>query len=481
VRRWSISPRAISLSALLTLLIGLACFQVTTRTTSGFLVWSDGLAYFLYARALVLEGHSDITEGYDALDKLYPADPKSSSNVMDSIRVNASRNPDTGRIFTPWPIGAGVVMAPFYALGYATERLVAPMVGRPPNSFGLIPQYFFGFGSLVFGLLGFWATLLCCRKVAETKRAYFAALGTILGGPAVFYIFINPTMAHAMSFGLVALLTLWWWRQWSEGTRPASFAILGLLLGVLISIRLQNVIFGILLAALLLLEVRRSSWFRALVIGLCGALAASVPLLVQILHSSLYGPPKAALSLQAGGLLMIGNYPLHLKSPYFFDVLFSCRHGAFYWAPVLALGLIGLIWATRRDAWPWVFLITIFCHVYLIGGLGISDLSGRAVVFDTSNWNEHWKGGTSFGMRYLTECTPFFAVGLTALMQATGKRTTADWWWRAALLLFVVWNGLLMLAYGLNTVSRSYCVTYVEMATGVGQALARGAAALFGG
>jgi hypothetical protein len=471
--RWIISPRALALSALLTLLIGLAAFQVTTRTTSGFLVWSDGLAYFLYSRALVLEGHSDITEGYETLDKLYPADSKSGSRVMDSIRVNVGRNPNTGRIFTAWPIGAGVVMAPFYALGYVAERVVAAAMGRAPNSFGIIPQYFFGLGSLVFGWLGFWATFLCCRNVARANWAYLASLGIILGGPAVFYIFVNPTMAHAMSFGLVALLTLWWWQQWNEGTEPKRFAVLALLLGVLISIRLQNAVFGVLPAALLLLEVRRSSWYKALVTALCGAATASIPLLVQVLHSSFYGPPKAAaLTLQSGGLLMIGNYPLDLKSPYFLDVLFSCRHGALHWAPILALGLIGLAWAGRRDAWPWILLITIFCHVYLIGGLGISDLSGRAATFDSNNWNEHWKGGTSFGMRYLTECTPFFAVGLAGLMQATGRRIATQWW-GAVLILFVVWNGMLILAYGLGTVSHTSCVTYPEMAAGVGQALSK--------
>lgn len=476
----SFSKRTLWISVLITLVFGLASFRVTTWSTSGFLVWSDGVAYFLFARSLVLDGNSDITNEFEELDKLKPANSKSGTNLMDSIRVNTRYNLKTGRIYTPWPVGAGVVMAPFYAVGYLTERIVAAVSGRAPNSYGVIPQYFFGFGSLAFGLLGFWATFLCCRQIAGANWAYLGSLGAVLAGPAVFYIFVNPTMAHAMSFGLVALLTLLWWRQWNDGTRPAPFALLGLLLGVLISIRLQNGIFGILLAALLLLEVRRSSLLKALAAGLCGALAASVPLLVQVLHSSFYGPPKASLSLQPGGLLMIGNYPLHLKSPYFFEVLFSCRHGAFYWAPVLAIGLIGLIWVARRNAWPWVFLITIFCHVYLIGGLGISDLSGGAAVFDTSNWNEHWKGGTSFGMRYLTECTPFFAVGLAGLMQATGRRIAMHWW-GAVLMLFVAWNGLLILAYGLNTVSRSYCVTYLEMTTGVGQALTKIAGAVFGG
>jgi len=41
------------------------------------------------------------------------------------------------------------------------------------------------------------------------------------------------------------------------------------------------------------------------------------------------------------------------------------------------------------------------------------------------------------------------------------------------LMLFVAWNGLLILAYGLGTVSHSSCVTYPEMVAGVGQALSK--------
>lgn len=475
----SFSLRVLGISVLITLLVGMASFRVTTWSTSGFLVWSDGVAYFLYARSLVLDGNSDITNEFEELDKLKPATSKSGSNLMDSIRVNTRHNPETGRVYTPWPVGAGVVMAPFYAIGYVAERLVAAVSGRAPNSYGVIPQYFFGFGSLAFGLLGFWASFLCCREVAGAKWSYMGSLGAVLAGPAVFYIFVNPTMAHAMSFGLGAQLTLLWWRQWKVGATPGRFALLGLLLGLLISIRFQNVIFGILPAALLLREVRRSTWPNVAVTGFGGALAASVPLMLQVLHSHLYGPPKTTLSLDSSGVLMVGNYPIHLKSPFFLDVLFSCRHGAFHWAPVLAIGLVGIIWAARRETWAWVFLLTFLCHVYLIGGLGIADFSGSSANFDTSNWNDHWKGGTSFGMRYLTECTPFFAVGLTTLLRDTGRKI-GDLWWAGLLTVLVGWNSLLILAYGLGTVSRFSCVTYGEMVTGVGQALAKVVGALTG-
>ena len=465
------SKRYLWLSILATLVIGLVAFRVTVSTTGGFLVWSDGLAYFFHARSLVLDGNSDITNEFDEFDRRYPIGSNNSS-VMDSMRMNTVRNAATGRIVSPWPVGMGLVTTPFYALGFATESMVAALQGREPDSYGIIPQYFFGFGSIAFGLLGFWATYLCCRQVAGEGKSYLAALSTLLAGPAVFYIFVNPSMAHAVSFGLVAVLILLWWRQWMTGTGVKAILLPAFILGLLVTIRLQNVLFGVLLVALVMRELWRGGWLRASASAIAGLAACAIPLTALAFHSALYGPPNAKLSLQEGGLLMIGSYPVHLKSPFFMDVLFSCRHGAFHWAPIFALGALGLLWAARRESWALVLLLVIALQVYLIGGIGIADPSGRLTTFDPTDWNNHWKGGTSFGMRYLTECTPLFAVGLVALLNLS-RTSMAALRWRVGLSILVVWNGLLILAYGLNTVSRSYCVTYSDMGLGVTQALTK--------
>ena len=459
------------LSLVVTLVVGLVTFRVTTSTTSGFLVWSDGLAYFFHARSLVVDGNTDITNEFEEFDRRYPVGQKKSS-VMDSIRLNVSRNVATGRLVSPWPIGMGLLLAPFYAIGLAVESILASAQGRSPDSYGIIPQYFFGFGSLAFGLLGFWATYLCCCEVSDRLRSSLAASAAVLGGPAVFYIFVNPSMAHAVSFGITSALVLIWWRQWSIGAQPRVMLLLGFLLGLLVTIRLQNAIFGILLAILVVREISRGGWKKSLSLGIAGLVACAIPMIALALHSIAYGPTQSTFALQPGGILMLGNYPVNLKSPYFFDALFSCRHGAFHWAPVFALGTIGLILALRREA-RFIALFSVFVlQVYLIGGIGIADANGRPATFDLSNWNEHWKGGASFGMRYLTECTPIFALGLASLLNVF-RMSIAPMISAIGLSVLVMWNGLLVLAYGLNTVSRSYCVTYGEMWGGVGKALGK--------
>jgi len=453
--------RNLFFSAILTLCLGLAAFSVTNWTTSGMLVWSDGVAYFLYSRSLVIDFDTDLTNDYESIA------PRYSSRALESLEANLRYTPDGDRVVVPWPPGNGLVMAPFYAAGYAVEILASSVSNRPPDSYGIIPQFFFGIGALAYGLLGFWATFYICKDFANAGAACLASLSTFFAGTAVFYVFLNPSMAHASSFGLVSLLSLLWFRQWRDGISLKAFSAFSFLIGILITIRYQNVIFGLLALPLLVRHISRTQDIRLIHLVLSG-LVGLIPLSLLVMHTANTASSDAQIVWAANGVLTIGKVPIDLKSPYFFDVLFSCRHGAFHWSPVFAIGTLGLIVAgAMRDARALVLLAILAAQVYLIGGLG---MLGSAAADGTSspNWDNHWAGGTSFGMRYLTECTPFFAFGLAKLSASTHR---LRWLLITGLFTLVCWNLLLVLAYGLNTVSRSYCVTYADMWKGIGDAL----------
>ena len=455
-------PRTFLFSAVLTFFLGLATFSVTHWTTSGMLVWSDGVAYFLYARSLIIDSDTDLTNDYESIADSY------SSQALESFEANLSYAPDGKQVVVPWPPGSGLIMAPFYAAGYAVELIAAIIADRPPDSYGIIPQFFFGIGALTYGLLGFWATFYICRDYANAGTACLGTLTAFSAGTAVFYVFLNPSMAHAASFGLVSLLTLLWFRQWHDGISLKLFAAFSLLLGLLITVRFQNIIFGLLALPLLVRHLssgQRISYVRLSLSGLLGL----APLSLLVLHTTNTPPGSDTQIAWANGVITIGEVPIDLKSPYFFDVLFACRHGAFHWSPVFAIGTLGLIVAAvRRDTRALALLTTLAAQVYLIGGLGMLG-SSAADGAASPNWNNHWAGGTSFGMRYLTECTPFFAFGVATLLSALTNRLR--WLLTTALFMLVCWNALLILAYGLNKVSRSYCVTYADMWRGIGDAL----------
>lgn len=442
--------------ATVAVVISLSAMLAGARHTGGFFVWSDGVAYFIYARSLVVDGDLNVTNEYQQLNARLPNDAK----VLGPLRRWATQRAD-GQIRMPWPAGTGVVLAPAYAMGLAVEIATARLHGRPPDTLGPIPQAFFALGSVLFAVVGLAGLVSLCRLVADPKRARVAAAAAVLCGPMLFYGLFNPSMAHAVSFALVVGLTHFWLQAWRSGTRYMDMVAVGSILGVAAVVRYQNALFAVLPVCLVLFDWRRAGFRRAASNAAVGMIATAVPIALLLIG-------QLELRTTESGTVVAASYPVDLTSPFFMNVLFSCRHGAFYWAPVLAVGAIGLIVASvRRTGWAMVMVIAVVVQAYLIGGLGLAT---DGEVVQSKNWLTHWSGAPSFGMRYLAECAPMFALGLAAILNDT-KRHIRMGVVIAVVTAFAAWNGLLVIAYGLDTITRSDCLPYTEMWSGIVRAM----------
>lgn len=468
--------KAVALSALLGAGVAALALPSLATQTGGWIVRGDGMAYFLYARALVLQGDADPTAGYRQLDARLPRDPE---GPMAALRFSVrSLHAGAGeRVVLPWPIGAGLAMAPFFAAGWGAEIVAARVAGRAPDAFGLVPQVAYAGGAVAYGLLAFWASYRTCRRLpgAGAGPAAGAVLALILASPAAFYVFLHPAMAHAPSLGLAAVLVLVWWRAWESAGAPAppaaglgGLAALGGLAGFLVLIRYQNVVFVLLPLALLLRLARRRGGAPALAVAMASgmmALGAAVPLAVAAVFLRRGGEPlfgAAGDGTAAAGSVTLAQNRFDLASPHFFDALLSCQHGAFYWTPVLALGAAALLWAAARHGWARPLGAVLAASVYLVGCLA---------------GGTNWSGDNAFGMRYLVESVPLLAPPLawaiTASRPAAPGRARTGWRgaWALSLLLLVAANGLLMLAFARRTIAHDRCVTWDEMAAGAARAL----------
>ena len=448
--------RQILLSAIITVALASVTFSLTERySQSRSVLKADGVIYFLYARSLVLDFDTDLTRDFEE------AKLRLGNEVVGPVTRYLVISPATGKTTFPFPIGVGVLMSPFYAAGYGAERLHSLLTSHPPDSFGKIPTTIYSLGSLVYTLLGFWATWSLCAKLVSPSSAYWSSLATTLAGLPVFYTFFHPTMAHAPSFAVASLLILLWWRRWTD--KAPGFGLLGLLLGILTTLRYQNVMFGVLPVCLIprCYSIRRPARLaRDLAIG---GLSFAAPVSLQLFHwIRTKGIPGGAIPVDGGSGLVLEQNAMDFASPHFLDALASCQHGLFYWTPVYLLGFAGLFWATRQARWPWAFLATILAHVYLIGTL-------------VEPYN--FSGGGLYGMRYLTECSPMMALGLAVLVDSGGKKVWLTCW-QVVLTLLIAWNALLIAAFSLRTISQNECVTFAEMVLGIGAMLGRILAAL---
>lgn len=455
--RESISSRTAAWSVALALTAGVCIFSLNSLVQDGSILRSDGIAYFMYARSIVLDRDTDLTPEYPEVLARFPG----SNPVTSSLLLYSHRVPETGKVVVPWPIGAGVVMAPFYAIGYAAEYVLAAVQHRPPDAYGVLPQYFFGLGSVLFGILAFWTALACCARLTNLQGATLATVSALLAGPAVFYIFFSPTMSHAVSLGLVGLVTWLWLRCWQDGSRRLFW--LGLLIGTIACIRYQNAVFGLMVLALVARDARRFGLGKGLRESAVAGAGMLIPVSLQAAHYVAMN--GASPGYRADGEFMVLNHiGINLTSPQISAVLFACNKGAFYWAPVMAVGFAGLVYAAWHHGWARVALATCVADVMLI-----SFLRHYGDTFDL---------GVSFGMRYLTECSVAVAMGVAALIGKTPS-PTARYSWIALGALLSVWNLLLIMAYVL-TIPRSGCVTFPQMASGMVQAVTE-VVALIGG
>ncbi len=357
-----------------------------------------------------------------------------------------------------WPLLA----LPGFLVAHALVRLgLAP---GPADGYG--EAYVAGATSmaLLLGLLGLWMLLRLAASLCGRGPAAALATFTLLGTPLFFYVLLDPSMSHAAGFCAATLFLHAWLRversqagaassQPAGGSRQTrDWALLGLAGGVLVLVRLQELVWAVLPAISLWRGLRRAadSRQRWLLVRRAGVGAA--------VFTALIAPQIGVWWYWTGSLtppyLAGAGHRLDLSSPHFLDTWLSPDHGMFYWHPLLVLGLIGLLpWRRRALGWP--MLATLLAITWLVG-----------------SWSS-WSGAQSFGHRMFVSALPLLALGGTALWRRGRLAPTL-----AA--LGVAWNLALLGIYGARMIPAEAPVSHAEMLAAMSQLPARSARILHG-
>jgi hypothetical protein len=406
------------------------------------LVGSDGIRYYAYLPSLLLDGDLDFSDEYTYFFAHEPG--KAERVIEDPTSQGVPPN--------PWPIGSAVFWAPFFLLAHLSV-LFLNLLGAnlPTQGYGYVYQAFVLSGSIMYGGAGLLFAYRFARKWTTEHAALAATVLVAFAGNLVYYMTAEPSMAHTLSAFTSGLFFYTWMRRRDRpGLKTAG--LYGLLGGLMALVRPQD---GLLLALPFVMQIPdvwRSlrgeddhalwrGWLRD------GLVAGLVALIVFSPQMVVWGQ-------------IYGNY---VRSPYTYQdydtlffwtrpklgaVLFSAARGLFTWHPVFLLAVIGLVFACRRHTRAAVVSLLAFGMQWYV----------------ISSWHS-WVQGEAFGGRMFIVCTPAFALGLAALIEAGIKHGS----WQAIGLIggaLLAWNFLLFVEYRFELVMAQRPVTWYDITVG---------------
>lgn len=309
-------------------------------------IYGDGNGYYTYTQALFYDKSLNFTKVYNFLEHFQGRTGEFSRLFWD-------------KSFNPYSIGTGIIWLPSLFLTNSFSS----------NRFDLVNELGPGLTGIVCMIAGLYFIEKYLLKYFSKNTVFWTILILFFGSNVLYYTAFEPALSHQPAFLIISILL-----YLSSDSKRANLFLVGVLSGLLLSVRLGDAVF---LIPIFYAFRKRGS---ALLYIPLGAFLAYTPQLLnqKMQFNNFVNNPY--LSGQNGG------WQINLLN--IFKVLFSYKKGLFVWTPVFALATYGLIGNKK-----YTFLVS------LAGGLLSASF---------------WPGGLSagFGIRLMFSGIPYFAVGI---------------------------------------------------------------------
>lgn len=310
-------------------------------------VYGDGIFYYSWLRSVVVDRDIDFTNEY-AVSGV--SQPKTSSGMFGN----------------KYSIGPALLWAPAFLW---THQLVRG------DGWELPYQITVGLSSVLASLFG----LALVVRLLSPSWTIVPVLILITGATnLLFYGAIDNANSHALSFFASAVFL-----SFIMQSKKNSIAI-GAALGLLALIRLQDIVF-----ILLLLTYKNQIKWRSFFTGFLMSFAPQL-----IAWISLYGT-LANPYITGGETFSVGS--LHILG-----VLFGAQSGIFLWTPVVLLGITGLLLGYKKY---WSYLLVCFVELLIV-----------------ASWST-WTQGASYSGRMFVSILPIIAIGLSHITERMFTKT----------------------------------------------------------
>ncbi len=407
-------------------------------------VRGDGVGYYAYARALLIQGNLNFEQ-----DWLH------ANQSFQMFRVGPDGKPTpgdytpTGHLNNHFSVGPSIMWSPFLIIAHGAV-LIADHLGSRIPADGFSRPYVdaMAIATALYGFLGLLFSFELARRYFAERWALLATIAIWFASSLPVYMYFNPSWSHAHSVFIVAVF-LWYWDRTRGSRTVLQWTILGLIGGLVMDVYYPNVV--VLLAPALesLQEyyqgIRRPSEQKPagrLVSGNLAFLAAAIIVFLPtpITRTIIYGQPFTS------GYRQVAWAWFH---PQLLGVLFSSDHGLMSWTPVIIFAVLGLVVVARRDRQLGAILIAIVIGFYYL----------------IASWPD-WDGLSSYGNRFFSSLTPIFILGLA------GSFTALEEFWNArrakivayaATAILIVWNLAFIFQWGIHLVPARGPISWPEM------------------
>jgi hypothetical protein len=411
-------------------------------------VRGDGIGYYAYARAPLIEHSLDFTHDYQSGNQGFrDGRIDASGQPVDRLRTR------TGHLDNHFTVGPAILWAPFLLVAHFLVLLARALgSGVAADGFSAPYRYAMAVGTCVYGFLALLLSYRLARKYTAPVWAFLACAAIWWASSLPVYMYFNPSWSHAHS-AFAVVLFLWYWDKTRAKRSLRQWLLLALISGLMLNVYYANLmVVSVLVVEAVqqyasILERKQRSERRALDLMKCHVLFALVVCLslLPTFYTRLvvYGGP-----FETGYLKLSA---LRWSSPALVQVLFSANHGLLSWTPLLAISILGIVLLARTTPEVGVPLVVASVAFYLL-----------LTVYPD------WAGISSYGNRFFVSLTGIFIVGLGVALERFAKifprQRIAVAMISSILGVFVLWNLGLIYQWGAHLIPARGAISFREAA-----------------
>jgi len=409
-------------------------------------VRGDGVGYYAYVRAPLIEHSLDFTHDYQSANESFRE-----GRLDENGQPKAKFRTRTGHLDNHFTVGPAILWSPLLLAAHGGVLIARELTNVRADGFSAPYRYAMALGTGIYGFLALLLSFRLSSKYVGSLWSFIATIAVWGGSSLPVYMYFNPSWSHAHSAFIVALF-LWYWDATRVGGRSLTqWLLLGIIVGLMLDVYYPN----LMLTSILCVEALQQ---YAKILG--ATQFPSRSLLQLISHQVLFGvvvcvvmiPTFASRWIVYGGPFETGYYSIRdflWNSPVFLSVLFSSNHGLLAWTPLLGFAIIGLLLFAFRFPDAGVPFVAAMLTFYLLISI-----------------YPDWAGISSYGNRFFISLTLLFIIGLAYLLERGARLFRQE---RTALAVsttllacFVLWNLGLIYQWGTHLIPARGSISFKE-------------------